>query len=149
MSKDALSPQQFPPLEVNEYEGEVGNRSHITRAEYGHIPTSAVAHLGGVKGEVPGEHRNKQGPAWDEFKADIAKRGIQSPIFITHDYGEEPKISEGNHRRDAAVELGMSHIPAEIKYFGHAEHHGTVSGLPSEALKTAAILAANRKKRGR
>jgi hypothetical protein len=34
---------------------------------------------------------------------------------------KDPVISEGNHRRDAAVELGHSHVPVEIRYFGHAE----------------------------
>jgi hypothetical protein len=119
---DALG-GQFPGLETHDSEGEVGNRSHITRVQRGHIPTSAIAHLPGVRGEVPGEHRNKQGEHWDRFKGDIAEHGIKSPVFITVDYGESPKISEGNHRRDAAVELGHSHTPVEIRYFGHAEKH--------------------------
>lgn len=42
-------------------------------------------------------------------------------VFVTVDWGEEPKLSEGNHRRDAAVELGMTHVPAEVRYFGHAQ----------------------------
>jgi len=108
-------------LVAKDYEGEVGNPQHITRREEGHVPTAAIAGLGGVRGEAPGAHRNRQGPAWEKFKDDIAARGIQNPIFITVDHGDEPKISEGNHRRDAAVELGMSHVPVEIRYFGHAE----------------------------
>ena len=113
-------------LEVHDYEGRTGDPSHITRSEKGMIPTSAIAGLEGVKGEKPGEHRNRQGERWEEFKRDIAENGIRNPLFITRDYGEEPKISEGNHRRDVAVELGLSHVPAEIRYFGHAERQGLV-----------------------
>jgi len=113
-------------LEGRDYEGTEGNPSHITRTELGMIRTDAIAGLHGVKGERPGEHRNRQGAKWDEFKQDIASNGIRHPVFITVDHGEEPKISEGNHRRDAAVELGHSHVPAEITYFGHAERAGTV-----------------------
>jgi 8-oxo-dGTP diphosphatase len=127
---------QVPDRKVREYEGTVGDPSHITRSEEGLIPTSAVAGMPGARGERPGEHRNRQGEAWEEFKRDIAANGIRNPIFITVDHGEEPKISEGNHRRDAAVELGIPHIPAEIRYFGHAERQGLVGergGMRREA----------------
>lgn len=124
---------QFDPDEpgaqlhtVKDYEGRVGDPGHITRKEFGHLPTSSVAGLSGVRNEVPGQHRNRQGPEWDSFKSDISSNGIQEPIFITVDYGQPPRISEGNHRRDAAVELGMSHVPVEVRYFGHAERQGSV-----------------------
>jgi ParB/Sulfiredoxin domain len=113
-------------LTGTDYAGETGNLDHITRNETGLIPTSAVARLPGVNGEKPGEHRNYKGQRWEDFKRDIAEHGIQSPIFITVDYGQEPKISEGNQRRDAAVELGLETVPVEIRYFGHAEQQGTV-----------------------
>lgn len=118
-----LQPAQFS---VSEYEGRTGEPSHITRTEYGMVPVAWVAAMHGRNGEVPGEHRNRQGEDWDRYKADIAANGIQSPIFVTKDYGQEPRLSEGSHRRDAAVELGHSHIPAEIRYFGHSEHEGLV-----------------------
>lgn len=114
--------EQFP-LHTKDYEGRVGDPSHLTRKQEGWLPTSAIAHLQGVKGEVPGDHRNRQGEKWESFKDDIRQHGIKNPIFITADYGERPKISEGNHRRDAAVELGMSHVPVEVRFFGHAEKH--------------------------
>lgn len=120
---DHLSPKQF--LVTKDYEGEVGNPNHITRSERGTIPTSSVAHLLGVKGERPGEHRNRTGERWTSFTNDIAANGIKDPIFITVDHGQEPKISEGNHRRDAAVHLGIPEVPVEVRYFGHAEQqHG-------------------------
>lgn len=121
---DHLSGEQFP-LESRDMEGRVGDRNHITRRQQGWLPTSAVANMPGVNGEVPGEHRNYQGEKWEKFKSAVAARegGAGRPIFITADYGEQPKISEGNHRRDAHVELGLSHVPVEISFFGHAERH--------------------------
>jgi hypothetical protein len=109
--------------------GRVGERTHITREDRGTIPTERIANMPGVMGEVPGEHRNKHGEKWEAFKADIAANGITNPIFITVDYGEEPKISEGNHRRDAAVELGLLEVPATVRYFGHAEQLGVLASL--------------------
>lgn len=108
-------------LTTKEYEGVVGDRSHMTCKQEGTLPTEVVAALAGVRGEVRGEHRNRLGEKWEAFKADIAANGIQNPIFIICDYGEEPKISEGNHRIDAAVELGLPEVPVEVRYFGHAE----------------------------
>ena len=117
----------FAVLDVHDYKGTVGDNSHITRNEYGRIPTAAIAHMPGMRGEVPGEHRNMDdADEWPEFKEDIRRNGITDPIFINVFHGKNPMINEGNHRRDAAVELGLSHVPAEIRYFGHAEHEGTV-----------------------
>ena len=103
--------------------GETGNKGHITREIKGTLPTRKIRRMFGVMGEQPGEHRNRQGAKWDEFKADIAERGIEHPIFITHDHGQQPQISEGNHRRDAAVELGLPHVPVTVRYFGNAQEH--------------------------
>jgi hypothetical protein len=107
--------------------GEEGNHTHITMKEGGTLPTSVVARMPGKMDEVPGEHRNKHGQQWEDFKADIAARGIEHPIFITVDWDDHPYISEGNHRRDAAVELGLPEVPVEIVYFGCAEKQGTVA----------------------
>lgn len=121
---DHLSGGQFP-LHTEDFEGRTGDPSHITRVQRGYLPTAAVANMPGARGEVPGEHRNRQGERWESFKDDIRKHGIKNPLFITADYGHDPVLSEGNHRRDAAVELGQSHVPVEIRFFGHAErHHG-------------------------
>lgn len=118
-----LSGSQFSGFEgeQHDYEGEVGNRDHITRIMRGTVPTSAVAGLHGARGETPGAHRNRQGERWEHFKADIAANGVKSPLFITVDHGQPPVLSEGNHRRDAAVEAGVGRVPVEVRYFGHSE----------------------------
>jgi|SRR5665213_224893 len=113
-------------LEIRDFDGEVGNERHITRKEEGTLPTSAVANLFGARGEMPGQHRNRQGAEWDAFVDDIRTNGIREPIFITVDYGKAPKLSEGNHRRDAAVEAGLPEVPVEIAYYGHAEQQHEV-----------------------
>lgn len=116
-----------PHLETHDYEGRVGDPNHITRKQTGTVPTAAIADLLGKAGETPGAHRNRQGARWQAFLDDVKKNGIQRPIFITVDHGEPPRISEGNHRRDAAVELGLPNVPVEITYFGHAEQEGNVT----------------------
>lgn len=120
-----LSEQQFGMTTRFTDHGERGNRTHITREDTGMLPIESVINMRGAMGEQPGEHRNKQGKDWDEFKADVAT-GIRNPLFITVDYGEAPKLSEGNHRRDAAAELGHTHVPATVRYFGKAEEQGVV-----------------------
>ena len=121
---------------VTDFPGTVGNRQHITRVVTGGtLPTSALATMPGSSGEQPGEHRNRQGKDWQDFKTDIKANGIRNPILITVDHGGEPVISEGNHRRDAAVELGMKDVPVEVRYFGHAEQEGSVLSRRTSATK--------------
>lgn len=110
---------------VDTAQGSVGNSRHITRDEWGYMPTSQVAQMHGARGEIPGGHRNKQGERWDAFKSSVAEHGVKEPIFITVDHDKQPQLSEGNHRRDAAVELGHTHVPVNVRYFGHSEQqHG-------------------------
>ena len=115
--------------------GEAGNRSHITLVEKGFAPTEEIASLKGAMGEVRGEHRNRSGSRWEEFTNQIKTKGIQDRIFITVDHNGPAQIAEGNHRIDAAVELGMKQVPVEIRYFGKADKEGLLSerglgGLP-------------------
>ena len=122
--------------------GEEGNHTHGTMEEEGTIPTSYIANMPGKMDEVPGEHRNRHGQQWEDFKADIAKNGIHDPIFITVDWNDRPYISEGNHRRDAAVELGMEEVPVTVRYFGCAEKQGRVSeGRTGYSFSKAASIA--------
>lgn len=125
-AKPATAVGAVPHLEATDYEGQIGNAQHVTRVERGTMPTSAIAHLRGVSGERPGEHTTMSDAQWGKFRDDVARHGITNPIFITVDHDQEPRISEGNNRRDAAVALGMAQVPVLIRYFGHAERQGTV-----------------------
>lgn len=124
-------------LEVQEFDGEVGNDRHITRKETGRISTRNIADLEGVSGEVRGEHRNRQGEEWETFKADIEEHGIQDPIFITVEPDGTARISEGNHRLDAAIELGLEDVPVEVRYFGKGERHGSLAERAATESTTA------------
>lgn len=129
---DVKNPRQFWIQRQYEERGTPGNRSHITRDVHAVIPTHLLASMPGVMGEQPGEHRNRRGKDWEDFRSDVAKNGIKNPIFITVDPGQRPKISEGNHRRDAAVELGHKHVPVNIRYFGHAERDSDLESKADE-----------------
>jgi GNAT superfamily N-acetyltransferase len=108
-------------LTVRTWDGRAGDPSHLTKEIRGTVPTSLIADLPGKRGEVPGAHRNKQGPEWEAFLEDIDSRGIQNAIFIVVEETGEAFIYEGNHRRDAAVELGLDEVPVEIRFFGKSE----------------------------
>lgn len=108
-------------LTVRTWDGRAGDPSHLTKEITGLVPTSLIADLSGRRGEVPGAHRNKQGPEWEAFLEDIDTRGIQDAIFIVVEETGEAFIYEGNHRRDAAVELGLDEVPVEIRFFGKSE----------------------------
>jgi hypothetical protein len=88
-----LSAQQFGMTTRFTDAGTVGNRTHITREDTGWLPIESVVNMPGARDEVPGEHRNKQGQDWDDFKSDIAARGIENPLFITVDHGQAPLLS--------------------------------------------------------
>lgn len=106
--------------------GVPGMDRHVTRDEFGSVPVEVVRHMPGMSGEIPGHHRNRLGPQWDEFLGDIAENGIRDRIFINVFKDMTPMINEGNHRRDAAVELGIPEVPVQIRYFGRAEDQGSV-----------------------
>lgn len=123
-SKDAVTPEA--PITVKEYQGQTGDKRHITRVEQGNVPVADVAQYAGARGEARGEHRNRTGPAWDAFVADVKQNGVRDPILITKDYNGKPVVAEGNHRIDAAVAAGLKEIPATIRYFGNAQKQGLV-----------------------
>ena len=115
--------------------GQAGNRSHITLVEKGFAPTEEIASLKGAMGEVRGKHRNRLDSRWEEFKNQIKTEGIKDPVTVFVDHNGAALIHEGNHRIDAAVELGMKQVPVEIRYFGKADKEGLLSerglgGLP-------------------
>ncbi len=118
-------------------DGIVGANKHQTMLEKGYAPTEDIASYLGSKGEVRGEHRNRLGDRWEEFKKDVAEKGIENPIFIIVDHNGSAKISEGNHRIDAAVELGMKEVPVEVRYKGGSNFEGLLSerGLGGRPVK--------------
>lgn len=119
-----------PTMALSFHEGKTGEKSHLTAQQIGMAPVAMLKEIQGQKGEIRGQHRNRQGKDWEKFKKDIAKRGIKEKILIIQEYGKPPRIYEGNHRLDAAMELGMEFIPAEIRYFGNSQQQGLI--VPKE-----------------
>ena len=145
------------PLEIEDYEGEYGNKRHMTRTVRGVLPVKDLLNLKGKKGEHEAFIYNptsktysrnpdsKHAPRYDQEKWDNLVRSIRVdgfnpryPIFIVSDPGIGPKVSEGNHRIRAAHEAGLTHIPVEIRYFGHSERNYRVSDKesPTKAYET-------------
>jgi hypothetical protein len=112
------------------YEGEFGNKRHLTRKETVIIPVSALAQMRGVRGERREFAEDESGKQrfgnygiaeWEKFKADLAQNGMTEPVTINIDVGEEACIYEGNHRIQAALQSDWNVIAADVRYYGHAE----------------------------
>lgn len=121
-------------LTVREFEGEEGDKGHLTRVEEGEVRLLNIMRLKGSRGEKREWQRrgdqwffgNYTEADWKAFLEDIRVNGIKEPIFITKDWGQEAVISEGNHRLQAAIQLRLRKVPVEIRYFGHSERQGLV-----------------------
>ena len=124
-------------LVVESWDGEYG-RFHITRSETGTLAVRDVIRwtdppYHGVRAWTgSGEDRrfgSYSEPAWNEFLSDIRHNGIQKPLLIRvmpagsrwSRPGKMPELWEGNHRLQAAIQLGMKEVPVVIDYFGRAE----------------------------
>jgi len=132
-------------LTVEEFEGRVGRKDHLTRWEEGTIPTSEA-----LKIEPPRRYHgrrewNERGgeryfgnypeAKWNEFLEDIRKNGIKTPLWILVDPGKEPLLMEGNHRVQAAAQLGLREVPVTIKYYGLAEEDGLAAPSVRRTIK--------------
>ena len=125
---------RFAALTVEEFEGKVGRKDHLTRWEEGTIPTSEALKIepprqyhGRRKWHDRGGERyfgNYTEERWNEFLEDIRKNGIKTRLWIQQDPGKEAELMEGNHRVQAADQLGIREVPVYIKYYGHSEQEG-------------------------
>ena len=124
-------------LEAEEYEGIRGRKGHMTRWEQGEIPTSEALKISPPKGfhgrrewnVRDGERYFGSYPEerWNEFLDDVRRNGIKTRLWIQQDPGEEAQIMEGNHRVQAAAQLGLPTVPVTIKYYGLSEEEGLVA----------------------
>ncbi len=124
-------------LVVESWDGEYG-RFHVTRRETGTLAVRDViawteSPYHGVRAWTgSGEDRrfgNYAESDWNEFLSDIRRNGIREPLLIRvmpagsrwSRPGNMPELREGNHRLQAAIQLGMKEVPVVIDYFGRAE----------------------------
>ena len=114
---------------MKKWDGEIGNWRHITGKQEVFAPPQALASIPGEKGEIRkwaadrSSFGNYSAKDWAEFVADVKKRGVVDPILITKD-GRGFRVSEGNHRIQAAIQAGIPEIPVEVRYFGKSESAG-------------------------
>ncbi|MDF2533914.1 MAG: hypothetical protein K0R18_71 [Bacillales bacterium] len=66
---------------------------------------------------------------WNRFLEDIKANGIQNPLHVVVEKDGTAKISEGNHRREAAIQLGLTSVPVEIQYMGNSQRQVSRFGL--------------------
>lgn len=59
---------------------------------------------------------------WNKFLEDIKQNGIKEPIKVEVYPNGTIAIWEGNHRVEAARQLNLEGIPAEVYYMGGAEN---------------------------
>jgi hypothetical protein len=132
-------------LSVEEYYGKKGRKDHITRYEKGTIPTKDA-----LKIEPPRQYHGKRKwsmkggeryfgsyteERWNEFLEDIRKNGIQTPLWIQKDPGEDAALMEGNHRVQAADQLGIREVPVYIRYYGLSEEDGLAAPSVRRTIK--------------
>tara|TARA_Y100000034_G_scaffold43731_2_gene53489 strand:+ start:1431 stop:2543 length:1113 start_codon:yes stop_codon:yes gene_type:complete len=131
------NPRRKATLKAAEYHGKQGRTDHITRYEEGTIPTSEALKLHPPhRYHKRREWKEKDGKwyfgnyseaMWNEFLEDIRNNGIKTPLWIQVDPGIGPLLMEGNHRVQAAAQLGLTEVPVTIKYYGLAEEEGLVA----------------------
>ncbi len=124
-------------LKAEEYVGHRGYKGHMTRWEQGEIPTSEALKISPPKGyhgrrkwQMKGGERyfgSYREDDWNEFLDDVRRNGIKTRLWIQVDPGDEAQIMEGNHRVQAAAQLGLPTVPVTIKYYGLSEEEGLVA----------------------
>jgi len=130
-------------MEIINYSGEKGNNSHCTAMISGSLSAKKIEWLKGKNDEQTLFEKSKSGrytlSDWDNFLADVKINGIKDPILIVVEQNTfdcngriinfaSPKIFEGSHRLQAAIQLGID-IKVDIRIFGHANHQKLMSLL--------------------
>jgi len=108
-----------------------------TRGDVETVPTSSLDDVG---------QRNKvdtSTPEYAALKASIEKTGIVDPITLTTNSLGKPEVFEGNHRLQAARELGLKEVPVVLhSKINPSESRPVLGTKPSEILaKTKAPAA--------
>lgn len=65
--------------------------------------------------------RKRWNPGYEAIRDDIAKNGIQKPLFASSFARPGPVLDDGHHRFAAAVELGLTHVPVTTSWLSEDE----------------------------
>ncbi len=103
----------------------------LTRVDIGLADPHRLVGLNGLCEEHLLFQKNPYGrytkDQWENFLSDLKKNGMAYPITIFKEKDGRSHIHEGNHRIRAAIQIGMSEVPVEIRYFGNSQKTGLVN----------------------
>lgn len=131
-----LNPRQFAPTQpVTHYQsGGIGHcEGDETRSVVGMVPTSRMTAFR----EHLGEQKPNSRGVIEGIKHDIVSgQPIHEPLMLDYDPRQgRAQIGEGNHRLQAAIEAGASHVPVRVTKTKLAtnegaplQHHGPFPG---------------------
>lgn len=115
-------------------EGYEAGKSTWTACQEGDVTLDSISNIPGANNENRtwwewnGTKRfgNYSEEDWNEFLEDIKTNGIKYPIMIWVEKDLSIVLAEGNHRREAAKQLGLSSIPVEIRYYGNSQRESQI-----------------------
>lgn len=114
--------------------GYEAGKSTWTACQEGYVTLASIENIPGARNEnrtwwespVAGKMFGNYTEAdWNEFLEDIKQNGIQYELMIWVEKNGDIVLAEGNHRREAAKQLGLTSVPVEIRYYGNSQ-----KGLP-------------------
>lgn len=109
------------------------NPRSVTAIQEGELDTVDLVAVPGFNNEVRDWHAegfgNYSAAGWQEFLDDVRAHGIEHPLLV--DVAQDGTVSlvEGNHRLQAALQLGLPSVPVEIQYRGNSQQRVTTFGL--------------------
>ena len=126
-----LSQQKSTPkaMQSSLFGGEWNDVKRTTKGDVEMIPTASLDRAA---------QRNKADtstPEYEALKASIQAKGIVDPITITTNSMGRPEVFEGNHRLQAARELGIKEIPVVLhSRTNQSESYPVVGRKPSSLI---------------
>ncbi len=111
------------------HEGWEAGSFDVTRNLIGTIHIDHIKDFPGQNGEIRkwhvwNDHKffgNYPEEEWDKFLEDIKQNGIQYELMIWVKKDGSIVIAEGNHRIQACIQLGITEIPIDIRFFGNSQ----------------------------
>lgn len=102
------------------------------------LPVKKLSRVKGLRGEQSnvrhGDLAAIKKIMKDTGKLPLTESGREYAPFIQIGHDGRPWINEGNHRIMAAAELGISHIPVEVRYYSGGQDHAAPGWSPAELL---------------
>ena len=63
---------------------------------------------------------------WNHFLELVKNKEINGRVLLFVDPSGHVTVADGNHRREASIQLGLKEVPVEIRYFGNSNSKITV-----------------------